>query len=158
MPPRHPNPQIRTRAPSGVPVPLPTSVTSPGVHLRADSGSLPGVGAELVQDDAASVSSSYSSGFSANDDERQDEVGLLSPGTSNANLAVPGLVITSEGGGGGQSGTASLSLSSSSRSRTGSSSTRSRAPSSSLRSRSSVPVVRSRSRVSSLGVAVRSQA
>ena len=158
MPPRHPNPQIRTRAPSVVPVPLPTSVTSPGVHLRADSGSLPGVGAELVQDDAASVSSSsYSSDFSANDDERQDEVGLLSPGTSNANLAIPGLVITSEeGGGGGQSGTASLSLSS--RSRTGSSSTRSRAPSSSLRSRSSVPVVRSRSRVSSLGVAVRSQA
>ena len=163
MPPRHPNPQIRTRAPSVVPVPVvpATSIKSPGVHLRVDSGSLPGVGAELVQDDAASVSSSSSSSsdFAAHDDERQDEVGLLSPGTINVNLAVPpGLVVTSEGGGGGggggggESGAASLS----SRSRTGSSSPRSRAPCSSLRSRSSVPVVRSR--VSSLGVAVRSQA
>ena len=117
-----------------------------------DSGSLSDVGAELVQDDAASVSSSSSSSdFAANDDERQDEVGLLSPGTSNANLAVPGLIVTS--GGGGESGPASSS-SSRSRSRIGSS-TRSRAPSS-LQSRSSVPAVRSR--VSSLGVAVRSQA
>jgi len=45
-------------------VPFPTSVKSPGVHLRVDSGSLLGVGAELVQDDAVSVSSS--SDFSAN--------------------------------------------------------------------------------------------
>jgi len=140
MPPRHPNPQIRTRAPSVVPIPvsLPT--------LRANSGSLPGVGAELVQDDAESVSSSSNSDFVVNDDEQQDEVGLLSPGASNTHLAVPG----SEGGG-GESGSASLS--SRSRSRTGSSSTR---------SRSSVPVVRTRtrtrSRVSSLGAAVRSQA
>ena len=112
-----------------------------------DSGSLPGVGAEVEQDDAASVSPSLSSNsdFAAHDDKRQDEVGLLNPGTSNANLAVPpGLVVTS--------GAASLS----SRSRTGYSSPRSRAPCSSLRSRSSVPVVQSR--VSSLGVAVRSQA
>jgi len=77
-----------------------------------DSSSLPGVGAEVEQDDAASISPSLSSNsdFAAHDDERQDEVGLLSPGTSNANLAVPpGLVVTS--------GAVSLS----SRSRTGSS-------------------------------------
>ena len=143
------------------------SIKSPGVHLRVDSGSLPDVGAELMQDDAASISSSSSSSssndFAAHDNERQDEAGLLSPGTSNANLAVPGSVDTSgEGGGGG--GAASLSLSSRSRSRTGSSSPRSRTPLPSLRSHSSVPAIRThsrtqtRSRVSSLGVAVRSQA
>ena len=79
-----------------------------------DSDSLPDVGAELGQDDAANISSS--SDFAVHDDdERQDEAGLLSPGTNNANLAVPGLVVTSRGG--GESGPASLSLSLSSRSR-----------------------------------------
>ena len=146
------------------------SIKSPGVHLRVDSGSLPDVGAELMQDDAASISSSSSSSssndFAAHDNERQDEAGLLSPGTSNANLAVPGSVDTSGEGGGGGGGAASLSLSSRSRSRsrTGSSSPRSRTPLPSLRSHSSVPAIRThsrtqtRSRVSSLGVAVRSQA
>ncbi|KAF9447132.1 hypothetical protein P691DRAFT_632599, partial [Macrolepiota fuliginosa MF-IS2] len=138
MPPRHPNPQ-RTRPPS---IPLPslpsaTAVEFPSIRIRADSGILPGVmtvGAELMQDDAESVMSSDSA-----IDEQQDEVGLLSPGASHTNLAVP-----SAGSGPG---------SASSRSRTGSSA-RSRANSN--RSQRSIPAMRSR--VSSLGVVVRSRA
>ncbi|KXN92504.1 hypothetical protein AN958_07451 [Leucoagaricus sp. SymC.cos] len=136
MPPRHPNPQSRTRAPA---IPLPalpaaTAVEFPSVRLRADSGILPGVTtirAELMQDDAESISSSDSAG-----DEQQDEVGLLSPGASHTNLGVP----VAPG-------------SASSRSRTGSSA-RSRA--NSVRSQPSLPAIRSR--VSSLGAAVRSRA
>lgn len=142
MPPRHPNPQPRTRAPSIPLPPLPSppaaaaTVEFPSIRLRADSGILPGVttvGAELMHDDAESIASSD---FAS--DERQDEVGLLSPGASHTNLEVP-----AAGGPG----------SASSRSRTGSSA-RSRASSS--RSQRSNPAMRSR--VSSLGVAVRSRA
>lgn len=137
MPPRHPNPQTRTRPPSIPLPPLPpaTAVEFPSVRIRADSGILPGVttvGAELMQDDAESVVSSESAS-----DEQQDEVGLLSPGASHTNLGVP-----ATGGPG----------SSSSRSRAGSSA-RSRANSN--RSQRSNPAIRSR--VSSLGV-VRSRA
>jgi len=135
MPPRHPNPQIRIRAPS---VPLAASAEPPGVRSKVDNGNLPGitlVGTELMQGDAESISSSDSV-----NGERQDEVRLLNPGASNIDLAISCLVMGS--------GSASL------RTRTGSS-TRSRA-NSSIRSRSSIPAVRSR--VSSLGVAVRSQA
>ena len=117
-------------------VPLPTSVKSPGIHLRVDRV----LYLVSVQSWCRMMQQVFLHhlllDFAANDeDERQDEVGLLGPGTSNANLTVPVLVVTS--GGGGESG--AVSPSSSSRSRTGSSSPRSRAPSS-LRSRSSVPV------------------
>ncbi|KAJ3566611.1 hypothetical protein NP233_g6893 [Leucocoprinus birnbaumii] len=103
MPPRHPNIQNRTRAPS-IPLPqLPSStpapaaaVEFPSIRLRADSGILPGVttlGEELELDDALSVRSATSSSTSSTssseeggDGERQDEVGLLSPGASRTNL------------------------------------------------------------------------